>query len=100
MGILNKIGELSDDWSDAELVHATMLEAGDKIVSLMEELKEAQSYKDDAECYRCLAEHVDFGDWFCGYSIIKDSYGATEDFYMEDKKDMDKTIYKYMKVKK
>ena len=62
--------------------------------ALKAELTHAQTYKDDAERYRCLAEHVDFGDWFCGYCVIKDSYGGTEDFYMDDKKHMDETIDK------
>ena len=67
--------------------------------ALKAELTHAQSYKDDAERYRCLAEHVDFGDWFCGYGVVKDSYGGTEDFYMDDKKHMDETIDKAMKNK-
>ena len=65
--------------------------------ALKAELTHAQTYKADAERYRCLAQHVDFGDWFCGYSVIKNSYGKTEDFYMDDKKHMDETIDKAMK---
>ena len=65
--------------------------------SLKAELTHAQTYKDDAERYRCLAEHVDFGDWFCGYGVVKDSYGGTEDFYMDNKKHMDEAIDKAMK---
>ena len=65
-----------------------------KLNLLKTELTHAQGYKVDAERYRCLAQHVDFGDWFCGYGVVKDSYGGTEDFYMDDKKHMDETIDK------
>ena len=65
----------------------------DQVDEIEKELKaQIESYKADAERYRWLAEHVDFGDWFCGYGVIKDSYGGTEDFYMDDKKHMDETI--------
>ena len=58
MKILNKINDLTtDDWSDEELVRDTMLKACKKIVSLMEELKEAQTYKADAEYYRWIREN-------------------------------------------
>ena len=68
-----------------------------EIQILKAQLAEAQSYKADAERYKWLAEHVDFGDWFCGYSAIKDSYGQTDDFYMDDKKHMDEAIDQAMK---
>ena len=73
----------------------------DEIEELRKQLTQAQTqaqtYKDDAERYRRLAEHVDFGDWFCGYSVIKDSYGQTDAFYMDDKIDMDEMIDKASK---
>ena len=76
----------------------TLSEAVDLANKDYEKLRlEAQGYKADAERYRCLAQHVDFGDWFCGYGVVKDSYGGTEDFYMDDKKHMDETIDKVMK---
>ena len=57
MNILNKINDLTDDWSDEELVRDAMLKACKKIISLTEELKEAQSYKADAEYYRWIREN-------------------------------------------
>ena len=76
------------------------MEADDNEIAILKaELTHAQSYKDDAERYRCLAQHVDFGDWFCGYSVIKNSYGKTDDFYMGDKKHMDEVIDKVLKNK-
>ena len=54
MKILNQIHDLTGDWSDGELVHDTMIEAGEMIVSLMKELKETQSYKADAERYKII----------------------------------------------
>lgn len=43
----------------------------------------------DAARYRRLAWLVDFGCWSVGHHEIKDSYGLTEDTYMDDKADMD-----------
>ena len=64
---------------------------------LQNQLAEAQSYKADAERYRWLAKWVDIGEWFCGYGVIKDGYGITDDFYMDDKKHMDEAIDQAMK---
>ena len=91
MKILNQIHALTGDWSDGELVHDTMIDAGDMIVSLMKELSEAQSYKADAERYMLLAKEVDFGTWFCGF--VRDE----DEIYMDSKKHMDEAIDQAMK---
>lgn len=47
------------------------------------------SDKVDAERYRRLAALVEAGEWFVGSSKVVDSYGLTEDTYMDDKAMMD-----------
>ena len=100
MKILNQINDLTDDLSDEELVRDAMLKGCKKIIILTQELKEAKSYKADAERYRLLAKLVDIGDWSCSYSVIRDSYGRIDEFYMSDKNHMDKTIDQAMKESK
>lgn len=46
----------------------------------------------DAERYRRLAVLVEAGEWGCFYSVIIDSYGKTDDTYMNDKKHMDEVL--------
>lgn len=43
-----------------------------------------RSNKDDAERWRKLGALVEFGDWLVVRSEVKDSLGATDDFYMDD----------------
>jgi hypothetical protein len=43
----------------------------------------------DADRYRRLAWLVEFGEWSVGKHVIKDSYGLTDDTFMDDKADMD-----------
>lgn len=43
----------------------------------------------DAARYRRLAWLVEFGEWSVCKHVIKDSYGLTDDTFMDDKADMD-----------
>lgn len=43
----------------------------------------------DAERYRRLAVLVEAGEWFAGHSETIDSYGSTDDTYMDDKDMLD-----------
>ena len=68
MKILNQIHALTGDWSDGELVRDAMLKGCKKILSLMEELKEAQSYKADAERYQYLKNSSTDGLFIAQYN--------------------------------
>ena len=57
-----------------------------------EDVSELAGLRADAERYRRLAWLVAFGEWGVVKQVIKDSFGLTEDTFMDDKADMDKTL--------
>lgn len=63
------------DWSDGPDTDDLCREAAAEIEAL----------RADAERYRRLCEWVAIGDWSIARHEIKDSYGLTNDFYMDDK---------------
>ena len=73
------------DLTDEKLVRDAMLEACKKILSLMEQLKEAQIYKADAERYQVLKKVV-----YPNYFVVNMNIG--HDWIEVNNKELDEVI--------
>lgn len=66
-----------------------------KIVTKVEQLqRQNDELQADAKRYQRLAVLVNAGEWFTGYSTVKDSYGLCDETNMDDKAMMDKYLDK------